>query len=81
VATDNVTLRLRRLCDRIGVKGLRLKDLRDFAATSLLESAHSVRTVAGRLGHARAGTTLLHDSAFVPASDPDAADAIGQLLE
>ena len=77
---DGVTQRLERLCDRVGVK-VRLKDLRDWMVTSLLESGQSVRTVAGRAGHARAGTTLHHYAAWVPASDRKAADAIGGLLE
>jgi integrase len=77
---DGVTQRLDRLCERIGVK-VRLKDLRDFMVTSLLESGQSVRTVAGRAGHARASTTLTHYAAWVPASDRKAADQIGELLE
>ena len=60
---------------------VRLKDLRDWMVTSLLDSGQSVRTVAGRAGHARAGTTLHHYAAWVPASDRKAADAIGGLLE
>jgi integrase len=77
---DGVTQRLERLCERLGVK-VRLKDLRDFMVTRLLESGQSVRTVAGRAGHARASTTLTHYAAFVPASDRQAAEAIGELLE
>ncbi len=77
---DGVTQRLDRLCERLGVK-VRLKDLRDWMVTSLLESGQSVRTVPGRAGHARASTTLVHYSAWVPASDRAAADAIGELLE
>jgi integrase len=78
---DGVTQRFARLCDRLGLEGLRLKDLRDWMVTSLLESGQSVRTVAGRAGHARAGTTLHHYAAWVPAADRKAADAIGELLE
>jgi integrase len=76
---DGVTQRLDRLCDRLGVK-LRLKDLRDWMATTLLESGQSVRTVAGRAGHARAGTTLTHYAAWVPASDRQAAETLGEIL-
>jgi integrase len=78
---DGVTQRFARLCDRLGLSGLRLKDLRDWMVTSLLESGQSVRTVAGRAGHARASTTLTHYSAWVPASDRNAAETIGELLD
>jgi len=78
---DGVTQRLRRLCDQLRIEHVRLKDLRDWMVTSLLESGQSVRTVAGRAGHARAGTTLSHYAAWMPASDRAAADAIGELLE
>src|SRR5262249_12998333 len=78
---DGVTQRFGRLCNRLGLDGLRLKDLRDWMVTSLLEAGQSVRTVAGRAGHARAGTTLHHYAAWVPAADRKAADAIGELLE
>jgi integrase len=77
---DGVTQRLKRLCERVGVN-VRLKDLRDWMVTSLLESGQSVRTVAGRAGHARAGTTLHHYAAWVPAADRKAADQIGELLD
>ena len=77
---DGVTQRLDRLCERIGVK-VRLKDLRDWMVTSLLEGGQSVRTAAGRAGHARASTTLTHYAAWVPASDRAAADQLGGLLD
>lgn len=77
---DGVSQRLDRLCDRIGVK-VRLKDLRDFMVTNLLESGASVRTAAQRAGHARASTTLTHYSAWVPASDRQAADQLGEMLD
>jgi integrase len=78
---DGVTQRFARLCDRLGLDGLRLKDLRDWMVTSLLESGQSVRTVAGRAGHARASTTLTHYAAWVPAADRHAADRVGELLD
>jgi integrase len=78
---DGVSQRFSRLCERLGLEGLRLKDLRDWMVTSLLEGGQSLRTVAGRAGHARPGTTLSHYAAWVPASDRAAADAIGELLE
>jgi len=39
------------------------------------------RTVSGRLGHANAGTTLNVYAHFLQASDRDAADVMGGLLE
>jgi predicted RNA binding protein YcfA (HicA-like mRNA interferase family) len=39
-----------------------------------------VRTVAGRLGHARTSTTLDRYAAFIPARDQDAADIIGRFV-
>jgi integrase len=78
---DSVTQRLRRLCDDLGLQRLRLKDLRDWMVTTLLESGQSVRTVAGRAGHARASTTFDHYAAWVPAADAAAADALDVLLD
>jgi integrase len=40
-----------------------------------------VRTVSGRLGHANAATTLNVYSAFVEASDRDAAELLEKLLQ
>jgi integrase len=76
---DGVTQRLERLCERLGVK-VRLKDFRDWMATTLLEGGASVRTVAGRAGHARPSTTLTHYAAWVPASDRQAAETLGDML-
>jgi integrase len=78
---DSVTKRFARLCDRLGIQGLSVKVLRDWMATSLLEGGASIRTVAGRAGHARASTTLHHYSAWLPASDAAAADQLDVLLD
>jgi integrase len=43
---------------RLGINGIRLHDLRHFAATRLLVAGVPVRQVSGRLGHANASTTL-----------------------
>ena len=49
----------RRLRDRAGIdKSVRLHDLRHFTATRLLDAGVPVKTVSGRLGHARPATTL-----------------------
>jgi len=63
-----------------GVTGVRLHDLRHFMITQLLAAGTDVRTVAGRAGHRRTSTTLDLYSAFLPASDRDAAERMGELL-
>jgi integrase len=72
--TDYLTREFIRLRRRIGVDGIRLHDLRHFVATELLGSGVDIRTVSGRLGHARASTTLDKYAAFLPARDREAAD-------
>ena len=49
-------------------------------ATQLLAGGVPISTVAGRLGHARASTTLNVYSHFVPATDRAAADLLASLL-
>jgi integrase len=71
----------RRLRDRIGLDpAVRLHDLRHFTATQLLDAGVPVKTVSGRLGHARPATTLNVYAHFIPATDRVAADVIGGLL-
>lgn len=71
----------RRLRDKLKLPPhIRLHDLRHFAATQLLASGVDVRTVAGRLGHANAATTLNIYSHFVPAADRAAATKLGDVL-
>ncbi len=77
---DRVTLAWRRLCVREEVLGVRLHDLRHFAATRLLTGGVDVRTVSGRLGHSNAATTLGVYAHFMPAADRTAADLLGGLL-
>jgi integrase len=77
---DTVTGGFRRICERLGLKGIRLHDLRHLHATQLLAAGVPVRTVSGRLGHANAATTLNVYAAFVEASDHNAASVIGNLL-
>ncbi len=55
---NRVTHSFVHLCNEVGVTGVRLHDLRHFAATRLLAAGVPVNTVAGRLGHANAATTL-----------------------
>ncbi len=70
----------RRVCDRVGLTGTRLHDLRHLHATQLLAGV-PVRTVSGRLGHANAATTLNVYAPFLEASDRKAADVIEGLLQ
>ena len=55
---DTVTGNFRRVCERAGLTGVRLHDLRHLHATQLLAAGVPVRTVSGRLGHAKSATTL-----------------------
>ena len=71
----------RRLCQRAGLDGVRLHDLRHLHATQLLAAGVPVRTVSGRLGHANAATTLNVYAHFLEASDRQAADVIAGLLD
>jgi integrase len=64
---------------RLGLRGVRLHDLRHFAATRLLGAGIPVRTVSGRLGHANAATTLGVYAHFLEESDREAANAIGEI--
>ncbi len=77
---DRVTLAFGRLCKSLGISGVRLHDLRHFAATRLLSSGIDVRTVSGRLGHADASTTLGVYSHFLESADAAAAEVMGDLV-
>lgn len=76
-----VTLAFSRLARESGLHGVRLHDLRHFAATTMLANGVDVRTTAGRLGHADAATTLNVYSHFVPAADERAALAVAGALD
>ena len=77
---DSITTGFRRLCDKAGLQGVRLHDLRHLHATQLLAAGVPVRTVSGRLGHANAATTLNVYAHFLQASDRQAAEVIEGLL-
>jgi integrase len=79
-APDYATKRFQTLRESLGLRNLRLHDLRHFAATRLLAAGVPVRTVSGRLGHANASTTLTVYAHFLAASDQAAADVMGDLL-
>jgi integrase len=79
---DNCTWTFRRLRHSSGLSGFSLKDAtRHLAATELIAAGVDVRTVAGRLGHSRASTTLDVYSHWLPGRDREAASVFGQLLD
>lgn len=63
---DSASRRFRGACRKVGLDGVRLHDLRHYVATRLLTAGVDVRTVAGRLGHRNAATTLNVYSHFLP---------------
>jgi len=77
---NDVTHAFIQLRDRLGLRTVRLHDLRHFAATRLLGAGIPVRTVSGRLGHANAATTLGVYAHFLAESDREAANTLGELL-
>ena len=77
---DSVSRRFWRLCDAEGLTTVRLHDLRHFVATQLLSAGVDVRTVAGRLGHRNAATTLNVYAHFLEQADRGAADVIGRVI-
>jgi integrase len=76
-----VTLAFKRLCDALGICGVRLHDLRHFTATQMLASGVPVKTVAGRLGHANAAMTLNVYAHALGSSDAEAAQLLGSILK
>jgi integrase len=77
---DSFGQAFRRLCRAAGIEGVSLHTLRHFSASVLVASGWDVRTVAGRLGHSDATTTLRVYSHMVEGRDRDAADFLGELL-
>lgn len=77
---DGVTARFAKVRRKAGLEHVRLHDLRHYVATRMLASGTDVRTVAGRLGHANAATTLSVYSHFVPEVDRAAAERLAEEL-
>jgi integrase len=81
IRPDSVTGFFTRLRDDLDLPHVHLHSLRHWAATQLAATGTtSVRTVAGRLGHADASVTMKVYSAFFPAADVEAADHLGRAL-
>jgi integrase len=76
---DTITGGFSRAARRVGVK-LRFHDLRHMSASLLISAGTDVRTVAGRLGHADASTTLRIYAHAFEARDRPAAEVLGALL-
>ncbi len=77
---DSVSRSFKRLREKERVPDVRLHDLRHFVATQLLSAGVDVRTVAGRLGHRNAATTLNVYAHFVEQTDRNAPYIMGGLL-
>ena len=78
---ESMSRSFRRLCAEAGITGVRLHDLRHYVATRLLSAGVDVRTVAGRLGHRNASTTLNVYSHFLVESDREAANILGRMFD
>jgi integrase len=78
---DSTSRAFRLLVARAGAPGVRLHDLRHYVATRLLAAGVDVRTVAGRLGHRNASTTLNVYAHFVHDADEEAAAVLARLLD
>jgi integrase len=78
---DYATLAFARLAAQLGIPKIRLHDLRHFAATTMLLNGIDVRTAAGRLGHARASTTLDVYAHYMQPADQRAAITLAGSLD
>jgi integrase len=77
---DTVTSFFIRVRDGIGIKGVRLHDLRHFTATQLIGAGVDIRTVAGRLGHSDPSLTLRTYAHVLEERDRSAAAVMGRVL-
>jgi integrase len=77
---DNVTNFFIRVRNSLGLKDVRLHDLRHFTATQLIGAGVDVRTVAGRLGHSDPSLTLRVYSHVIEERDRAAASIMGRVL-
>ena len=80
IKPDSLGQSFARLCSKEKKVGLTLHSLRHFSASMLIASGRDVRTIAGRLGHSDATTTLRVYAHMVEGRDQDAADFLGGLF-
>lgn len=78
---DVATHRFIRLCEDLGVEGVRLHDLRHYVATALGAAGTPLATISARLGHRDKATTLNVYQHTMPAQDHQAAEVLGGLLD
>ena len=72
---STVTHQCKRVCQAIGLDGMRLHDLRHTHATWLLKQGVHPKIVQERLGHASIGTTMDIYSHVIPSMQREAVDA------
>jgi integrase len=77
---NHVTKRFIRARTDAGIARFRLHDLRHFMATQMLAAGVPIATVAQRLSHARASTTLNVYAHAVPGGDRAAAEMIASIV-
>jgi integrase len=77
---DTVTSFFIRVRDGLGLRDVRLHDLRHFTATQLIGAGVDVRTVAGRLGHSDPSLTLRTYAHVLEDRDRAAAEVMGEVL-
>jgi integrase len=77
---DRITGVFRTLTRSLKMPHVTFHTLRHFSATALAGKGVSIRTIAGRLGHANPSVTLRTYAHFLEAADRDAATAIGCVI-
>jgi len=73
---DGITGGYKRVAERLGISS-HFHELRHFAATTAIAGGADIRTVAGRLGHAQASTTLNTYAHVLEQRDRELADKLG----
>ena len=79
ISPDTASHYVRAIATKAGVD-THLHQLRHFAATQMIGSGQDVGTVAGRLGHRDASTTLKVYAHVLPERDREAAAVLGRAL-
>ena len=72
---------LKRVLARAGIPKVRFHDLRHTFATIALQNGVDIKTVSGMLGHFSAGLTLDPYAPVTTASQKEAADTMGNVLQ